>query len=89
MVDVAWDDSFQGSFKAKLLIKALDSPGVLAKVATLIAQLDGNITKAEIAIFGDGQANLNLELSIRDVRHLDGILEGLGQIKEISSAERI
>jgi GTP pyrophosphokinase len=89
MVDVAWDDSFQGSFKAKLLIKAMDSPGVLAKVATLIAQLDGNITKAEIAIFADGQANLNLELSIRDVRHLDGILEGLGQIKEISSAERV
>jgi GTP pyrophosphokinase len=88
MVDVAWDDSYQGTFKAKLLIKAADSPGVLAKVATLIAHLEGNITKAEIAIFADGQANLNLELSIRDIRHLDGILEGLGQIKEISSAER-
>jgi len=89
MVDVAWDDSYQGTFKAKLLIKAADSPGVLAKVATLIAQLEGNITKAEIAIFADSRANLNLELSIRDIRHLDGILEGLGQIKEISSAERV
>jgi GTP diphosphokinase / guanosine-3',5'-bis(diphosphate) 3'-diphosphatase len=88
MVDVAWDDSFRGNFRAKLLIKVLDSPGMLAKIATLIAHLEGNITRAQIETFANGLANLDLEVSIRDILHLERILEGLRQIKEISSAER-
>ena len=89
MVDVAWDDAFKGSFRAKLLVKSEDSPGVLAKVATVISRLEGNITKAEIATFADGKGNLCLEMSVRDIRHLEAILGGLAEIKEIISAERV
>jgi guanosine-3',5'-bis(diphosphate) 3'-pyrophosphohydrolase len=89
MVDVAWDDAFKGSFKAKLLVKSVDSPGVLANVATIISRLEGNITKAEIETFADGKGNLCLEMSVRDIRHLEAILGGLAEIKEIISAERV
>jgi GTP pyrophosphokinase len=89
MVDVAWDDGFKGSFKAKLLVKTEDSPGVLAKVATVISRLEGNITKAEVATFANKRGNLCLEMSIRDIRHLEAIFAGLAEIREIFSAERV
>lgn len=89
MVDVAWDDGFKGSFTAKLLVKAEDSPGVLAKVATVISQLEGNITKAEVATFAGKRGKLSLEMSVRDIRHLEAILSGLAEIREIFSAERV
>ncbi len=89
IVEVAWDDACRGNFKAKVLIKAVDAPGVLAKVATLIARLEGNITKAEVGVLADGNGHLKLELTIKDMAHLDEILRGVTQIKEISSAERV
>jgi guanosine-3',5'-bis(diphosphate) 3'-pyrophosphohydrolase len=89
MVDVAWDDGFKGSFKAKLLVKTEDSPGVLAKVATVISRLEGNITRAEVATFAGKRGNLSLALSVRDIRHLEAILAGLAEIREIFSTERV
>jgi len=89
MVDVAWDDAFKGSFKAKLLVRSENSPGVLAKVATVISRLEGNITKAEIETFADGKGNVCLEMSVRDIRHLEAILDGLAEFKGIFSAERV
>jgi GTP pyrophosphokinase len=88
MVEVTWDPSSKGSYKARLLVKAEDSPGVLAKVASTIAQLGGNISKAEVETFAGKNARINLELSIRDIRHLENITDHLAKLKEIISAER-
>jgi guanosine-3',5'-bis(diphosphate) 3'-pyrophosphohydrolase len=88
MVDVVWDEAFKGSFRARLDVGAADSPGVLAKVATLIAELRGNIAKAEVETFADGKGNIRLEVSIRDIRHLDEILAGLAGMKEVLSVSR-
>ena len=88
MVEVTWDPSSKGSYKARLLVKAEDSPGVLAKVASTIGQLEGNISKAEVETFAGKNARINLELSIRDLRHLEDITNQLVKLKEIISAER-
>ncbi len=88
LVEVAWDPGLPGMFKAKLLVKAKDSPGVLAKVTAAIADLEGNISKAEVATFADGKARINLEVRIRDIAHLDAIAGRIAALKEVDSAER-
>lgn len=89
MVEITWDDSLEGSFVGRLLIKSEDSPGVLAKVATAIARLDGNITKADVTTFADKSAQLKLSLVIQDIKHLEEIIKQILKIKEIFSAKRI
>jgi len=89
MVEVAWDPDSTGSYKSSLLIKANDSPGVLAKVATGIAQLEGNITKAEVTTTADKKAQIRLSLIIRNIKHLEAIIKKIAGIKEIFSVERI
>jgi len=89
MVVASWADSLEGSYKGRLLIRAEDSPGVLAKVASAIAELKGNITKADVVTFADKRARLKLSLVIRDMKHLESIIKKISGIKEIFSVERI
>ena len=86
---VSWDPAFAGTFKARLLVKSEDSPGVLAKVATAIAGLEGNISKAEAAMLAEGRAKIRLDIRIRDIRHLDDITKRISALKEVLSVERV
>lgn len=88
MVDVSWEKSMKGPFKGNLVIKATDTPGVLAKLTSVIAQSGGNITKAEVATFADKKAHIKLTLSIRDIHHLETVMKKISRIKEISSVRR-
>lgn len=89
MVDVSWGSVGQGRYKAGLIVKAADSPGLLAKVASSISDLEGNITKAEVKTFADGKAQIKLNLVIRDIFHLDAIIKDISKNKEIASVERV
>ena len=89
MIEVSWDDAPEETYSGRLLIKGEDSPGVLAKIATVIGQLEGNITKADVATFADKKARIRVTIIIQDIRHLDGIIKKLSGIKEIFSVERL
>jgi len=89
MVEVSWDDSTEGSFKGRLLIKGADSPGVLANITSAIAHLEGNITKAEVVTFADKKAQIKITLIIKDIKHFESIMKKISAIKEIFYVERI
>jgi GTP pyrophosphokinase len=89
LVDASWDASLTGTFKARLLVKSEDSPGVLAGVAAAVARLGGNIAKAEVATFPSQRAQISLEVLIRDIRHLEEISSRIAALKEVVSVERI
>lgn len=89
LVEVSWDESAKGPFKGHILIKAEDAPGVLAKLTSVIAQLEGNITKAEVTTSADKRAQVKLSLEVDDINHLSTIMEKTLAIKEILAVERI
>ncbi len=89
LVEVSWDPSFAGTFKARLLVKSEDSPGVLAKVAAAIADLEGNISKAEASMVAEGKARITLDIRIKDLRHLEAISRRISGLREVLSVDRI
>jgi GTP pyrophosphokinase len=89
LVEVSWDPAFAGAFTARLLVKSEDSPGVLAKVATAVAGLEGNISKAAAAMLAEGRAKIRLDIRIRDIRHLEDITRRISALKEVLSVERV
>jgi len=89
LVEVTWDPSFAGTFKARLLVKTHDTPGVLAKVATAVAGLEGDISKAEASMASEGKARITLDIRIRDIRHIEDISKRIAGLKEVVSVERI
>ncbi len=89
LVDASWDPALTGTFKARLLVRAQDSPGVLANVAAAVSRFDGNIAKAEVATFAGGKARIGLDVLIRDLRHLEEISKRIAALKEVLSVERV
>lgn len=89
MVEVSWDPASEGSFRAALRITSIDSPGVLAKVASAVAELNGNITRAEVKTFAEAKARIDLGITIRDLAHLEAIIKKIANLKEVESVERI
>ncbi len=90
MVEVSWDSAATADYyKTRLLIKANDHPGVLAKVATAITQLGGNITKAEVITTADKKAQIKLRLDIQNMKHLEAIMKKIAGIREIYSVDRV
>lgn len=88
-VEASWDKTIKDIYKANLLIKGEDSPGVLAKLTAVIAQQKGNITKAEVLTFPDQKGEIKLTIHIQDIEHLQKIMAMISGIKEIFSVERI
>lgn len=89
MVDVSWDSSAKGLYTAKLLIKSVDSPGVLAQLTKAIAEREGNITKAEVNTSEDRKAQIKLTLKIRYIKQLEDIIRKVSGIKEVLSVKRV
>jgi len=89
MIEASWDKAIKGIYSGKLLIKGEDSPGVLARLTTVIAQHKGNITKAEVVTYPDRKGLIKLTLNIQDIGHLENIIEKISGIKEIFSVERV
>lgn len=89
LVDVLWDKTSTGFYTGAVLIKGEDSPGVLSKLTSTIAQLGGNISKAEVKTYSDKKAQITLSLRIKDIDHFYRIVKNLTKIKEVDSVERI
>lgn len=79
----------QADFKAGLIFRSADKPGLLAEAATAISKLGGNITKAEVETFPDAKAQIKFNLIIRDIEHLEAVMKDLSAIKDVLSVERI
>jgi guanosine-3',5'-bis(diphosphate) 3'-pyrophosphohydrolase len=89
MVEVSWDSASTGPYRSRMLVRADDSPGILGKVATGIAELGGNITKAEVVTTAEKKAQIKLNILIRDNKHLQAIIKKISGIKGVNSVERI
>jgi GTP pyrophosphokinase len=89
IVDASWDRAAKGTYQGRLLITAQDTPGVLAKLTSVIAQQKGNITKAEVITFPDKKARIKLVLNIENIEHLENIMGRITKIKELYSVDRV
>ncbi|MFK7791719.1 MAG: bifunctional (p)ppGpp synthetase/guanosine-3',5'-bis(diphosphate) 3'-pyrophosphohydrolase [Devosiaceae bacterium] len=89
-LDVRWDiDPNQPqSFEAKIRITALNEPGSLAALATVIADQKGNIENLIMTRRGADFHDLIIELQVSDVKHLHRIIAQLRASPVINAASR-
>ena len=89
-LDVRWDiDPAESQlFAAKIQATALNEPGSLARVATIIADHGGNIENLIMTRRGADFHDMLIELQVRDAKHLHRILAQLRASPVLSAAER-
>lgn len=86
---VEWSPEVGGEFSASISVEVVDRRGVLARVATLIADQESNI---EHITFDDRDrmtSVLRIQLSVRDRVHLARILRALRQLPSVMRVQRM
>ncbi|MFQ6038129.1 MAG: RelA/SpoT family protein [Candidatus Aminicenantales bacterium] len=89
LVEASWSSGVGGAYRANLAIRSADTPGVLAKLTTEIAQHGGNIARASVETSHDKTAQIRLSVIIQDIEQLNRIIKNVREIKEISSVDRV
>ncbi len=94
IVEVDWAGSESKSegkldqYAVKLVVTTEDRQGMLAALASAIANIKTNITEARTEIFNDGSAQIDLTVDIADVKHLDRVLGALKGVEGVITVER-
>ncbi|HEY3347106.1 MAG TPA: bifunctional (p)ppGpp synthetase/guanosine-3',5'-bis(diphosphate) 3'-pyrophosphohydrolase [Nitrospirota bacterium] len=89
IIKVEWDIERPTSHPAKISVLTVDKPGLLANVSTAIAAADSNISNAEITTTEDKRAVCNFVVQIMDTKHLERVMQKVGQVDGVISVKRI
>ncbi|MCM2334062.1 MAG: bifunctional (p)ppGpp synthetase/guanosine-3',5'-bis(diphosphate) 3'-pyrophosphohydrolase [Anaeromyxobacteraceae bacterium] len=87
-VDVTWD--VKGDFKRPVALRVVgtDRPGLLAKISKAFGEADVNISQATVKTTGD-KAVFDLEVTIGDLKQLNGIMKSIERIDGVQTINRV
>jgi GTP pyrophosphokinase len=87
-IEVIWEGADASQFEVRLTVFSEDRPGILARITQAIADAKSNIKNVEARTFEDRRGEITLVLDIRDVDHLQRIVEKLKGIEGVYHVER-
>jgi RelA/SpoT family (p)ppGpp synthetase len=90
-VDVRWDIAEDSGerFPARIRVTAVNEPGTLATIAETIGSADGNIDNLRMLGRGRDFTEMEIDLEVWNLKHLNRIIAGLRQKRVVSKAVRV
>ncbi len=90
-LDVRWDieEEHMGLYPAQIVVSAINEPGTLGVIAGLIGETGANIDHVQFVNRSHDVRDIVLDLEVRDLKHLSGILSQLKQSSVVSKVERV
>jgi guanosine-3',5'-bis(diphosphate) 3'-pyrophosphohydrolase len=89
-IDVRWDidQTNRKRFPVQIIVTAINAPGSLAEISTVIADNDANIHTMSMARTAPDFTEMLFDLEVWDVKHLNRLLSQLRSAGAVSTAER-
>ena len=88
LLDVSWEDSETGSYPVDIEIMGIDRPNLLMEIMNVISDRKVNITAVNGRTNKDKTVTLHLTVVIKDLNHLELVINGLNRVKDIFSVRR-
>ncbi len=88
MVVMNWDLENTFMFQTTIIMDVINKQGVLAKLASIVAENEGNIERFEQVDRDGNYSGLEFHLSIANTKNLENILYKLRQLPEVLKAIR-
>jgi guanosine-3',5'-bis(diphosphate) 3'-pyrophosphohydrolase len=90
-LDVRWDleAGRQGFFPARILVTAINEPGTLGMIATVIGEMGANIDNITINVISPDFREMIIDIEIADLKHLNGVISELRTKPVVSKVERV
>ena len=88
LVDVEWATDVQGVFDAGIRLLVADRRGLLADLATAIADAQGNIDNVSMERPDGGLIAMFFSVQVRDRRHLARIMREMKRVRDVRRVQR-
>jgi guanosine-3',5'-bis(diphosphate) 3'-pyrophosphohydrolase len=90
-LDVRWDieEDSQQRFPARIKIHSVNEPGSLAQVTQVIADHDGNIDNIRMTRRAPDFTEIEIDLEVYDLKHLNAIISQLKAKKVVAQVDRV
>ncbi|MFP1631515.1 RelA/SpoT family protein [Zhengella sp. ZM62] len=90
-IDIRWDiDEASGErFPARISVNAINAPGSLAEIATVIAESDANIHKLTMVETAPDFTEMVVDLEVWDLKHLTRLIARLNETASVGQARRV
>jgi RelA/SpoT family (p)ppGpp synthetase len=90
-IDVTWDikEGSNERFPAQVKVTALNEPGSLGQIATVIGGASGNIDKLVMISRAKDYTEMMIDLEVLDLKHLTDIINGIKSLNVVSSIARV
>ncbi len=88
-VEVAWESGGTEPRIARIEVRCLDKPGMLAAITKSIGKAGVNISNAQVQSAPDEQAVNRFEVSVRDATQLNGVVRAIGKLRGVINVRRI
>jgi GTP diphosphokinase / guanosine-3',5'-bis(diphosphate) 3'-diphosphatase len=88
-IEVSWNRQKGATRPVRVRVYSLDQKGILAATTKAITKSESNILRASAFSTNDGRGVLNFEVDVRDVQHLNQVMEAIQKVKGVLQVERV
>ncbi|QJB57528.1 bifunctional (p)ppGpp synthetase/guanosine-3',5'-bis(diphosphate) 3'-pyrophosphohydrolase [Pseudodesulfovibrio sp. zrk46] len=89
LLQVSWEGAEEKPYPAKIKIKCLNKPGMLARICNMLTEADVNIDSGKFESMVDGTSELEFTVEVRDLNQLYGALAKVKGLKAVKEALRV
>jgi len=88
-IEVSWNRQKGATRSVKIRVYSLDQKGILATITKVITKCGSNILRASVYSTSDGRGVHSFEVDVKDVQHLNQVMEAVQKIKGVVQVERV
>jgi GTP pyrophosphokinase len=88
LVDVQWKAAGEATSPVRLLIEAVDKPGILASLSAVISSVNVNISNATVNSTEDKKSHITFILEVKDKSQLSGLTQKIAQLEGVLKVSR-
>jgi len=89
LIEVTWADGQEAYYPVEIEVSAVDRPGLLSEVATIMAEMKTNIISAKAKTKKNSDALIDLVIEIKDLEELNRITKQISRIRDVVAVRRV
>jgi guanosine-3',5'-bis(diphosphate) 3'-pyrophosphohydrolase len=87
-VEVEWEQNGESAYDVRLTVSIEERPNLLAGITARLAEMNAEIRTAEAQTFDDRTAEIDLTVSVQNLKHLERVIESVKRMGGVIAIER-
>lgn len=89
LIEVSWDENYSAAHPVEVKITALDRPGLLADIVSIVAEARINMISTASRANKNKLASLDLVMEIKDAQQLQYVVQKMRKVRDVMTVERV